>query len=39
MIAVPKLLIGGRLGGSVGVCGGIPDVKIKRNREILREEL
>jgi hypothetical protein len=39
VIAVPKLLIGGRLGGSVAVCGDIPDVKIKRNREILREEL
>jgi len=33
------MLIGGRLEGSFGVCGDIPDVKIKRNREILREEL
>jgi hypothetical protein len=39
MIAVPKMLIGGVLGGSVGACGDFPDIKIKRNREILREEL
>jgi len=39
MIAVPKLLIGGRLGGSVEVCGVVPDVENNRNREILREEL
>jgi hypothetical protein len=39
MIAVPKMLIGGRLGGRIRGCGDIPDVKIKRNSEILREEL
>jgi hypothetical protein len=33
MIAVPKMLIDGRLEASVGVCGDIPVVKIKRNRE------
>jgi hypothetical protein len=39
MIAVPKMLIGGRLEDSVGRRGDFPDVRIKRNREILREEL
>jgi|OM-RGC.v1.039352044 hypothetical protein len=39
MIAVPKMLIGVRLEGSVNRCGDFPDVRIKRNREILREEL
>jgi hypothetical protein len=39
MIAVPKMLIGVVLRGSFGSCGDFPDIKIKRNREILREEL
>lgn len=39
MIAVSKMLIGGRLGDSVGGRGDFPDVRIKRSREILREEL
>jgi hypothetical protein len=39
MIAVPKMLIGVVLRGSVYAYGDFPDIKIKRNREILREEL